>query len=234
MNPDISIVIPTYNESENIPILLSGLKKVLSESSIENFEILVMDDDSPDGTCQVVQRLGDPRFKAINRRGKPRGLSYAVIDGMGEAKGHIVGVMDADLSHPCEAVPRLVQALKQGANLAIGSRYVKGGGISNWPFKRRLASRVACLFGRLVTPVKDCTSGFFFFRQSTAKGLSLNPRGFKIGLEMFVKSPHQNKIVEVPYVFTDRQKGQSKLSGFVISCYLHQVWTLFFQRLKKH
>ncbi len=219
-----SIIIPTYNESKNLPKLFASLTKALSEARMDDYEILIMDDDSPDGTAELANRAADRRVRGINRRGRPRGLSYAVIDGFKEAKGENLLVMDADLSHPPDAVPRLIRAITEdGLNLAIGSRYVAGGGIRNWPAKRVWASRVACWLGQMVTPVKDATSGFFCVRRSVIDVGALNPLGFKIGLEVFVKARHAGRYREVPYVFEDRAAGESKLSSGVILAYFKQV-----------
>jgi dolichol-phosphate mannosyltransferase len=134
--------------------------------------------------------------------------------------------MDADLSHPPAVLPDLIGAINQGSLLAVGSRYVPGGGVVNWPLKRRFVSRVSCLLARPLTAVKDATSGFFAFRREVIEGVRLNPWGFKIGLEIYVKARHQGKIKEVPFVFTDRRAGESKLSGKVMGLYLKQLWNL--------
>ena len=219
----ISIIIPTYNESKNIPGLLREIERELSASGAGSFEILVMDDDSPDGTAQVVNGLNDPVVRAVNRRGRPKGLSASVIDGFREAKGDMLGVMDADLSHPPAVLPKLIRAVQEGENLAVASRYVPGGGIRNWPLKRVIASKAACWMARPFTRVKDATSGFFVLRRSILDGVALDALGFKIGLEVIVKSRHGGKIREIPYVFTDRRQGQSKFGLYIIYCYLKQL-----------
>lgn len=226
----ISLIIPTYNESKNIVPLIHAVQNEFKKASIYDYEILVMDDDSPDGTSDKVNALKDSRVASINRKGRPRGLSAAVIDGFKEAKGDVLGVMDADLSHPVEALPALARAIEAGENIAVGSRYIPGGGISNWPWKRRVTSRVACYLVRPITSVKDATSGFFFIRRSALEGVSLSPLGFKIGLEVFVKAKHGGKVREVPYVFTDRREGQSKFGMRVTMEYLKQVVLLAARR----
>lgn len=225
----ISIIIPTYNESKNVEPLLKGIDQAMIAAGISDYEAVVMDDDSPDGTVAVVEKMGQSKFRAVNRRGKIRGLSEAVIDGFSQAKGDILAVMDADLSHPTDALPRLARAISQGALVAVGSRYVPGGGVNNWPWKRRFVSRVSCLLARPVTPIKDATSGFFMFRREVIQGVRLSPLGFKIGLEVYVKGKHQGKIKEVPYVFTDRREGQSKLGSKVMGQYLRQLWDLLWR-----
>jgi dolichol-phosphate mannosyltransferase len=117
--------------------------------------------------------------------------------------------MDADLSHPPEIVPALADALDRGADLAVGSRYVKGGGVEDWPLQRRVVSRVACLMGNALVPVHDATSGFFALRRSVVEGVKLNPIGFKIGFEVIARGRYR-KAVEVPYTFRDRELGASK------------------------
>jgi len=131
-------------------------------------------------------------------------------------------VMDADLSHPPEAVPRLALAIEQGADLAVGSRYVKGGGTEDWPLKRRVVSRAACLIGNVLVPIRDCTSGFFAIRRSALDGVTLNPIGFKIGFEVMARA-HYKKAVEIPYVFRDRELGKSKFGRREVMQYLVQL-----------
>ncbi|MEI8344950.1 MAG: polyprenol monophosphomannose synthase [Candidatus Omnitrophota bacterium] len=224
--PMVSILIPTYNEKDNITVLIERLQRELGAAAYSNYEILVMDDDSPDKTADCVNALKDPRVRAINRRGKPRGLSNAVLDGFACARGEFFGVMDADLSHPPSAVPAMIRALEAGAAVAVGSRYVSGGGIVNWPWHRVLTSRVSSLLASPLTSVRDATSGFFFVRKGALDGVTLSPLGFKIGLEVFVKAAHGGRVIEVPYVFTDRRYGQSKLGPGVMTCYLRQLLSL--------
>ena len=227
----ISVIVPTYNEGANIAGLIEAVKQALDQAALSDFEILIMDDDSPDGTAALVNGMKDPRVHAVNRKGRPRGLSAAVIDGFGEARGGLLAVMDADFSHPPDVLPRLFKALlEEGADLAIGSRYVPGGGITNWPWKRRVTSRVACWLARPVTRVKDATSGFFALKKKSIEGVSLNPWGFKIGLEVAVKARHGGRFKEVPFVFTDRRAGESKLGTGVMFLYLKQLLAIFFSK----
>jgi dolichol-phosphate mannosyltransferase len=135
--------------------------------------------------------------------------------------------MDADFSHDVNALPKMVQALESGVyGLAIGSRYVPGGGIANWPKRRIIVSRVACWLARPLTNVKDVTSGFLLVRRDALAGVVLDPIGFKIGLEVIAKA-HYGKAIEVPYVFTDRVAGESKLNEREIFNYLKQLGRLY-------
>jgi dolichol-phosphate mannosyltransferase len=145
-----------------------------------------------------------------------------VIAGFKESRGDILVVMDADLSHPPETVPALVQAIDDGADLAVGSRYVKGGATMDWPLGRRVVSRVACLMGNVLVPVRDATSGFFAVRRTAIDGVHLNAIGFKIGFEVIARAKTK-KIVEIPYTFRDRELGASKFGRREVREYLKQL-----------
>ena len=231
--PLTSIVVPTYNERENVELLLPRLKAAMDAAGYP-LEVIVADDSSPDGTAdaadRVLREIGG-QGRAL-RRTANRGLSPAVIDGFRAATGALLGVIDADLSHPPEKVPELVRACLEGADLAIGSRYVAGGGVKEWPWKRRLASRLGCWLAFPVTRVKDATSGFFLCRREVIDGVALNASGFKIGLEIFVKGRYRTRR-EVPFVFADREHGQSKLGGKVMLQYGLHVLRLFVWRLAR-
>jgi len=145
-----------------------------------------------------------------------------VIAGFNESRGDILVVMDADLSHPPETVPALVKAIDDGADLAVGSRYVKGGATMDWPLRRRVVSRVACLIGNVLVPVRDATSGFFAVRRTAIDGVRLNAIGFKIGFEVIARA-RTKTVVEVPYTFRDRELGASKFGRREVVQYLQQV-----------
>jgi dolichol-phosphate mannosyltransferase len=223
-----SIVIPTYNEAAGIEKLLRALGATFAANGLDG-EVIVVDDNSPDGTGDVVERLAQELpVRCLHRSGK-LGLSSAVIDGWAIARSDstVLGAMDADFSHDVNALPKMVQALESGAyGLAIGSRYVPGGGIANWPKRRIVVSRVACWLARPLTNVKDVTSGFFLVRRDALAGVVLDPIGFKIGLEVIAKA-HYGKAIEVPYVFTDRVAGESKLNEREIFNYLKQLGKLY-------
>ena len=160
-------------------------------------------------------------MRVVRRPGKA-GLASAVLAGFAQAGGDVLVVMDADLSHPPESVPRLLSAIDDGADLAVGSRYVTGGGTEDWPLKRRIVSRVACLMGNVLVPIRDSTSGFFAIRRTALDGVKLNPIGFKIGFEVMARGRYR-KAIEVPYVFRDRELGKSKFGRREIVQYLVQL-----------
>jgi dolichol-phosphate mannosyltransferase len=226
-NYDVSVVIPTYNEAQGIEKLIGALTNVFKNAGI-NAEIVIVDDNSPDGTGALVDSLAATYpVRCVHRAGK-LGLSSAVIDGWKTSQAPILGVMDADFSHDPNVVPQLINAIRGGeCQLAIGSRYVAGGGISNWPWRRKITSRVAIALARPLTRVKDITSGFFFFKREVIEGVKLDPIGFKIGLEVILKGKY-SRVKEFPYVFTDRTAGTSKLNSGEIVNYLKQLSKVYF------
>ena len=188
----------------------------------QKWELIVVDDGSPDGTADLAESYADVHPVRVVRRPGKAGLASAVLAGFAQARGDVLLVMDADLSHPPEAVPRLAAAIRDGADLAVGSRYVKGGGTEDWPLRRRIVSRAACLMGNALVPIRDCTSGFFAIRRSALDGVKLNPIGFKIGFEVMARG-HYKKAVEIPYVFRDRELGKSKFGRREIVQYVVQL-----------
>ena len=212
-----TVVVPTYNEAPNLPELARRVAAVMPDA-----EILVIDDASTDGTPDVARDLS---LRVIERR-EERGLATAVLRGLREARTDIVVVMDADLSHPPEVIPDLVRAVREGADVAVGSRYVPGGDIDRWPLFRRLASRAGTLLARPLTSVRDPMAGFFCLRRSLLAGVELKPRGFKILLEILARS-RPAKVVEVPIRFEDRAAGTSKFDGRERREFLKQVFTLY-------
>ena len=181
-----------------------------------------MDDGSPDGTADLAESYAKQHPVRVVRRPGKAGLASAVLAGFAQAGGDVLVVMDADLSHPPESVPRLLSAIDDGADLAVGSRYVTGGGTEDWPLKRRIVSRVACLMGNVLVPIRDSTSGFFAIRRTALDGVKLNPIGFKIGFEVMARGRYR-KAIEVPYVFRDRELGKSKFGRREIVQYLVQL-----------
>ncbi len=227
-----SIVVPTYKEAGGIERLILTLADVFTRNKLDG-EIVVVDDNSPDGTGDIVERLISENYpvRCLHRPGK-MGLSSGVIDGWKFARpdSEALGAMDADFSHDANIIPKMVDALANGFDLAIGSRYVKGGGIEDWPMQRKLTSLVAIALAKPLTPLRDITSGYFLVRRGAIEGIDLDPIGFKIGLEVIAKARYR-KAVEVPYVFTDRVAGSSKLNQNEIVNYLRQLVRIYRGRL---
>ena len=228
---DTTLVIPTYNEAGNIPILLEKVFDTFSANNLDGY-VIVVDDDSPDHTWKVAEDLKE-RYTNLSvlRRQDKRGLSSAVLDGFAMANTDIVGVIDADLSHPPEKISELVAPIITGeADFTLGSRYIDQGGIENWPLKRKLSSKVATLAVLGLTRVKDPMSGFFFLKKDLINNVDLSPKGFKIGLEILVRTKCK-RVEEIPIVFRDREYGESKLSSNVIIDYLIHVSKLYMYRI---
>jgi dolichol-phosphate mannosyltransferase len=222
----VSMVVPTYNERERLGHFVRALAGVLRDARIDG-EIIIVDDNSPDGTGEVADGLArELPVRVVHRSGK-LGLGSAVMAGFAAARGELLGVMDADVSHPPERVPVLVAALLEtGADVVVGSRYIPGGGTRNWPLSRAIMSRTACLVARLVTPVRDAASGFFVLRRPVIQGVEIKAAGFKICLELLVRGSVRS-VVEVPYVFTDRAAGQSKMNHREALGFLVQIGQLY-------
>ena len=227
---DVSIIIPTFNESENIEELVSEINKVLVASKIKG-EIIVVDDNSPDGTYKIVQKMKEEydNVQLVIRKNE-RGLSSAVLRGFEKAGGNILCVMDADLSHPPEVIPKLIEPIKSDqAELVIASRYVSGGGVKGWTLKRKAISKGATLLAKFITNIKDPMSGFFALKRSVIEGIELNPKGYKIGLEIIARGNYSN-IIEIPYIFRDRKYGESKLNNRVMRDYVSHLLSLLFAK----
>lgn len=212
--PSISIIVPTFREAENLPVLIPQVAQAM-RSCGWMWELIVVDDNSPDNTPAVLHELTQtfPQFKYIIRK-TDRGLSSAVLAGISQATMQYVVVMDADLSHPPESIPDLVQPLiKNEAEFVIGSRYVEGGGTQDWSRFRWINSAVATLLSKPFTGgVKDPMAGFFAMRRETLlRADPLCPIGYKIGLELLVKCKI-TRVKEVPILFRNRARGESKLT----------------------
>lgn len=233
----ISLVIPTYNEEESISDLICRIADMAGINSLL-MEIIIVDDDSGDNTVSqariAIAKCGNIKGKLIVRKDKNRSLSLSVIDGIQAAAGDIIGIMDADFSHPPEAIPSLVRAISEdGFDLAVGSRYIKGGGIAGWPIKRRISSWAACKLAAGVTDIRDATSGFLFFKRSVIKNIALlNPVGFKIGLEIIVKCEYK-RAAEIPYLFSERIAGRSKFGLREIALYMKHLAALYTYVIRK-
>lgn len=227
----ISVLIPTYNEAQNVEWLLPKLIAELRKTAVK-YEILIIDDASCDHTADIAEAILRENGRAIRRIACKRSLSLSILDGMKEARNAVIIVMDADGSHPPELIPVFLMHLGQGYDLVIASRYCGGGGTKDFPVIRLTASLFACLIGRLLTPVKDNTSGFFAIKKDALEHVLLSPKGFKIGLEVFVKA-NFNRFKEVPYVFVNRKKGKSKFKPKVILEYFQHILSLLSFRLSR-
>lgn len=224
----LSIIIPTYNEAENISGIINRITSVLKPCDI-SYEIIIVDDSSLDGTPDIArQTLADNGF-VVSRQGKDRCLATSVIEGIARSCGEYIVLMDADASHPPELLPEIISKIRDGYDLIVPSRYVKGGGFANFPLSRRVISSAACIVGRSITKIKDNTSGYFCIKKNALEGVNLTCRGFKIGLEVFVKA-HYKRAIEIPYIFYNRTRGKSKLRMMPILQYFQQVFSLLFYK----
>jgi dolichol-phosphate mannosyltransferase len=212
-----SIILPTYNEAGSLPRVIEALRAALAGR--EDWEVIVVDDNSPDGTWQIAQQLGkvDPRIRCYRRIDR-RGLSSAIVDGLSLGTGERLLVMDADLQHDTSKVPELLAAL-DGADVSVGSRFMRGGGTGEWSKGRLFLSRLATLACRMVLGLRtsDPMSGFFAVRRDAFLKIAsrLNPRGYKLLMELLTLL-RVKPVAEVPYVFAPRMVGESKLSGSVV------------------
>jgi len=224
------MVVPTYNERDRLEELVAAVFAAADAHGLA-LELVVVDDNSPDGTGQLADDLaGRYRMQVVHRAGK-LGLGTAVVAGFQVASADTVGVMDADFSHPPSLVPVLYAAFRAtNAEVAVASRYVPGGSTPDWPFKRRLLSRTACLLARGLSPIRDAASGFFIIKRSIAKDTTIKAGGFKICLELIVRGGVR-RLVELPYRFDDRELGQSKMSMREAAGYLVQLRDLYLERL---
>jgi len=220
--PLVTVVTPTYNEAENVPILIDELHRALDGIP---HEIVVADDDSPDRTWEVAERIAaeDPSVRVM-RRFHDKGLSAAVLDGMSVARGSYLAVIDADLQHDATALPAMLHEIRSGrADVCVGSRSTAGGGYGDWSASRRFVSWVATLIARLFlrVSVSDPMSGFFVISGDAyaRTAPSINPRGFKILLE-FIGRNRDLRVSEVGYTFRNREHGETKLNRSVIRAYL--------------
>ena len=229
----VSIIIPTYNESQNILKILKSIGDILPPKILT--EAIVVDDNSPDGTGKIVEnylknfkKITGYTIDVIHRTAK-KGLSSAILNGIQQAKGDTIVVMDSDFSHPPQIIPRMVDALKKyRCDIVVASRYVKGGKISNWPLKRKFLSKIATSIAKkgLGVQAADPMSGFFAFKRPIIKGLKFDAIGFKMLLEILVKTRGAN-VREIPYTFTDRKLGSSKVSLSIGYHYAKSVWKLY-------
>jgi dolichol-phosphate mannosyltransferase len=209
----LSVIVPTYNERDSLPVLLARLAHV-APGVVR--EVVVVDDGSLDGTGALAEELARTApvpIRVVHRPGKA-GLASAIMAGVAVASGATVTVMDADLSHPPELLPDLAAAIAGGADIAVASRYVPGGGIEAWPVLRRIVSRVATALTRvgLGLPMRDPLSGYFAVRRTMLTADAYRQLGYKLLMEILA-THRRARVVEVPYRFVDRGRGASKLSS---------------------
>lgn len=221
----LSIILPTYNEADNIRVIIPKISEILNDGNIKG-EVIVVDDDSPDGTAGIARELKDKYNVRVHVRKNERGLATAAMKGFESAKGSICLLMDADLSHPVTKIPEMIKPIIDGeCEAVVGGRYLAGGGSKNWPFIRKIMSKGAGLFARGLTKLSDPTSGFFAVRKDIVDGAQLDPIGWKIPLEVLVKTNCRFK--ELPITFSDRYKGESKLNFKVQIDYIRHLWRLY-------
>ena len=234
---DLSLVLPTYNEGSNITAVLEQLIAHLDSVPDLTYEIIVVDDDSPDRTWEIAGRLAENRAQIrVVRRQSERGLSTAVIRGWQAARGRVLGVMDADLQHPPEVTGKLWAEMARGADLAIASRHVEGGGVSDWSLARRIISRCAQMIGLVLLPevtarVSDPMSGYFMISRRSIAGRTMNPLGYKILIEVLGRGK-VGWIAEVPYTFRERVEGSSKVTNKIYMQYFQHLLRIRMHLLK--
>jgi dolichol-phosphate mannosyltransferase len=226
----VSIVVPTYNERESLPVLVDRLEELLTETGW-TFEIVVVDDDSPDRTWELAESLGTTSPVRVIRRQDESGLATAVVRGMDAATHDVILVMDADLQHPPERVTDILAEIED-FEVVVGSRFVDGGSVGEFSLTRHLMSVVANYLARLCFPslwsIRDLQSGFFAIRRSVIEGVDLRPVGYKILLELLVRGSWES-LTEVGYEFDERIEGASSMTTMTIVNYLRHLLRLRFR-----
>lgn len=232
---ELAVVVPTFNESRNVPVMVAALDKALAG---RRWEVIFVDDNSPDGTADAARAIGrsDPRVRVVQRIGR-RGLSSATIEGMCATAAPFVAVIDGDMQHDEALLPRMLDALlaDDSVDVAIGSRFVEGGGTGEWDRDRVAKSELATRISRKVlkADLSDPMSGFFMVRSDVVRGIipHLSAIGFKILLDILTASPRPLKFIELPYVFRTRQIGESKLDHVVAMEFLIALYDRMFGRV---
>lgn len=213
----LSLILPTYQEKDNIKKMILILSKLLDRVIPEKYELIVVDDCSPDRTWEIaLSMMGEYPQLQVMCRTKEKGLSTAVIRGWQAAKGKFLGVIDADLQHPPETLLKLLAEMERGADLVVASRYVKGGNVSEWNAARRFLSRGAKMLGLIILPrfascLSDPMSGYFIVRRDAIANTAFHPIGYKILIEIVTRCKIRS-ISEVGYVFQERVAGESKVT----------------------
>lgn len=231
----LSLIVPTYNEGKNIEEMIRHLTELLEGPLRGEYELIVVDDDSPDRTWEMAQALTAhyPSLRVM-RRLQERGLSSAILRGWQVAYGEVLAVIDADLQHPPEITLELWKEIERGADLTVASRHTDGGGVSTWSLSRRLLSRGAQLLGLVLLPgvlgrVSDPMSGYFMVRRAAISGRKMSPLGYKILIEVLGRGKIRS-IGEVGYVFRERSEGESKVTWRLYVDYLRHLVRLRFTR----
>jgi dolichol-phosphate mannosyltransferase len=225
----VSVVLPTYNESESLPVIIPRIAETLAAAGIAA-EVIVVDDNSPDGTAEVAHKLAERYPVRVCKRVDERGLATAVLAGFALSRAEVCVVMDADGSHPVDVLPRMVRTiLEDKADIVVGSRHVPGGGSKDWPLFSQFKSKLAATLAIGVTSMTDPTTGFLAARRALLQGLDLDPVGWKIVLEIVVKAAPV-RVAEVPIIFVDRELGVSKQSLGVFGEYLTHLAKLYAYR----
>jgi dolichol-phosphate mannosyltransferase len=224
----LSIIVPTRNEAENIAVLVSDI--VAKGAPFR--EILFVDDDSTDETRNIIRSLGGIHaVRLIQQDPAERGLAAAIMAGAREAKGDLLLVMDADLSHPPDRIRDLLSPLQAGtADMVIGSRYLKGGSTPNWPLWRRMLSRTASALAYPLTNVHDSMAGFFAISRSRLLEIAPPTIGFKIAFEIIIRGGSRLRVREIPIAFHDRASGRSKMSFGIAVRFLYRWLIAVFRR----
>jgi len=222
MSDEPWLILPTYNEAENIEAIVTAASEVLHRAAPDGFRVLVVDDGSPDGTGQIAGRIAaEHDWAAVLHRTEKNGIGPAYLAGFRYALDHgaaYVMEMDSDFSHDPADLARLLDAIHAGADLALGSRYVPGGGVRDWSLLRRFISEGGSTYARWVLglPVRDLTGGFKCFRREVLEEIhfdSVRSRGYAFQVELTYRAVRAGfRVVEVPIVFRDRERGQSKMS----------------------
>ena len=233
------LILPTYNEAENIQAIVTAAGEVLARAAPEGFRVLVVDDGSPDGTGQLAERMaGEHEWVQVLHRSEKNGIGPAYLAGFRHALDHGAGYvmeMDSDFSHDPADLARLLAAVRDGADLALGSRYVPGGGVAEWGLLRRFISEGGSTYARIVLGlhVKDLTGGFKCFRRAVLEAIALDrvrSQGYAFQVELTYRAVQAGfRVVEVPIVFRDRQRGTSKMSWRIAA---EAMWLVPLLRLR--
>ena len=225
---NVSLIIPTYNEAKNIPFLVKEIFDVVDKNKI-NLEFIIVDDNSPDGTGKIAEDLADKYpIRVIHRSGK-LGLGTAVLEGFKLSDREYVGVMDGDMSHNPVIINQMIASLIDN-DIVIGSRFEDGGRVEKWGLHRRMISGTGVFMARILTRTKDPLSGYFFIKRDVANGLKLKTKGYKILLEILVKTKHA-KVKEFPYTFRMRKYSTSKLNTKEFLLFLGQIVNYSFYKI---